>query len=78
MTAPASARLTIGILAAFIVVLAGLGAFLEAFQGGPGTIAFVVRVCLVTIAVVGAILLAFAWRMSLDAREAGGTWSQSP
>jgi hypothetical protein len=57
-----------GVLAGLVVALAGVGAYLEASLGGPGTTAFVVRLLLVCIAVVGAVLLGLAAR-----RHSGGT-----
>jgi hypothetical protein len=59
-------RSLIGALGAIVVAMAGVGAFLEAGLGGPGTTAFVVRVLLVALAVVGALILAVALRLHSD------------
>jgi hypothetical protein len=56
-------RLTISVPAGIVVALAAIGAFLQVSLGGPGTTAFVVRLLLVTLAVVGAVLLGLALRM---------------
>jgi hypothetical protein len=60
----------IGALAGIVVVMAGVGAYLQASLGGPGTTAFVVRLLLVSLAVVGALLLGLASRMHLGPAEA--------
>ena len=57
-----SLQLKVGIPAALVVALAGAGAFLETSQGGPGTVAFIIRLCLVALAILGALLVAIAWR----------------
>ena len=59
-----SPRVTIGVPAGIVVALAGLGAYLESSLGGPGTTAFVVRLLLVSLAVVGAVLLGLAARLT--------------
>jgi hypothetical protein len=64
-------RSLIGIVAGLVVALAGVGAYLEASLGGPGTTAFVVRLLLVALAVVGAILLGLTVRMPSTGTEAG-------
>lgn len=58
----------IGVLAGIVVALAGVGAYLQASLGGPGTTAFVVRLLLVSLAVVGALLLGLIVRT-----HSGGT-----
>jgi hypothetical protein len=58
-----SPRLKIGVPAGVVVAMAGVGAYLQASLGGPGTTAFVVRLLLVSLAVVGAVLLGLALRM---------------
>jgi hypothetical protein len=52
----------IGVLAGIVVVMAGMGAYLQAALGGPGTTAFDVRLLLVSLAVVGALLLSLVAR----------------
>jgi hypothetical protein len=52
----------IGVLAGIVVVMAGVGAYLQASLGGPGTTAFDVRLLLVSLAVVGALLLSLVAR----------------
>jgi hypothetical protein len=53
---------SVGILAGIVVVLAGAGAYLQSSIGGPGTLAFDVRLLLVSIAVVGCLILGLAVR----------------
>jgi hypothetical protein len=57
------AKLTIGSLAGLVVVLAGAGAYLQTSLGGPGSLAFEVRLLLVSVAVLGAALVGLASRM---------------
>jgi hypothetical protein len=64
-----STRAAFGALAGIAVVLAGIGAYLQSTLGGPGTTAFVVRLLLVAIAVIGALLLGLAWRSSSGGPE---------
>jgi hypothetical protein len=55
-------KVLIGMAASVVVAVSGLGAFFEAYQGGPGTIAFVVRLCLVATAFLGAFIVVLALR----------------
>jgi hypothetical protein len=55
----------VAVPAGIVVALAGVGAYLEASQGGPGTVAFDIRLCLVALAFLGAILLGVAWQTPL-------------
>jgi len=59
----------IAVLAGIVVAMAGVGAYLQASLGGPGTTAFAVRLLLVSLAVVGALLLGLALRMHSDGTE---------
>jgi hypothetical protein len=59
----------VAVLAGAVVAMAGVGAFLQASLGGPGTTEFVVRVLLVAVAIVGAVLLALALRTRLGGAE---------
>ncbi len=52
-----------GVLGGIVRAPAGVGAYLEASLGGPGTTAFVVRLFLVALAVVGALLIGLALRV---------------
>lgn len=63
-------RRLVGVLAGFVVAMAGVGAILQAPLGGPGTTAFDVRLLLVLLAFVGALLLAVTARASPGGDEA--------
>jgi hypothetical protein len=59
----------VGVLAAIIVAMAGVGAYLQASLGGPGTTAFDVRLLLVSLAVTGALQLGFTVRGGYQVEE---------
>jgi len=58
-----SLKLLIVVSAVIVVSLAGTGAYLEATLGASATVAFVVRLLLLFVAVVGAFLLGLALRL---------------
>jgi hypothetical protein len=69
MSNTTSPRLTIGALAGLVIGLAGVGAYFQSSSGGPGTTAFVVRLCLVSLALVGAVIVGLAFRMPIGTTE---------
>ncbi len=60
----------VGVLAGAVVAMAGVGAYLQASMGGPGTTAFDVRLLLVSVAFVGALILGLAVRIQLGGGNA--------
>jgi putative copper export protein len=63
MTANTLSPSLVGVFAGIVIALAGVGSYLQASLGGPGSTAFVVRLLLVFLAVVGALLLGLAVRV---------------
>lgn len=78
MSSGMSTRVALGALGGLVVAMAGVGGYLQASLGGPGTTAFVVRLLLVSIALVGAILLGLALRMPAGVADLNHSASPAP